>query len=375
MLIVRKKLVMYSLILCVIIAGLFILGKRYVVKPIVYHEQGTNQFGVWLWYLHKTGFGTHKDLSKVLSQMGVKRIYIKVANGTNQYRWPELRDAKVPKIYAKNKIEAWAWSYNYPGHEEVQANALYEAIKSGYKGFVVDIEKEFDYRQGAAEKLFQAFDKVKKDALAQGIIDSTFKIYCTTWGNPMRHGTPVGVIDKYVDGFMPQTYVEVWGKSSIDNLAYWIHCGSNEYKELGATKPIHHIVSTEYNVIDQKALNEFLSLAGAEASLWRIPGAGVPMAVWDDWKQINWDMDFRGKPLKTERQITIMDTLNKQFALNYSGQFYKINVEDEDGFVTKEFKFNPNNLYKAPDLCNEKYNVKIIHMNRVTTHDLDFAKP
>jgi hypothetical protein len=372
MIIVKKKLIMYSLILLTVIgAGLF-LGKRISATKIKYHDGSKNKFGVWLWYLHHTGKSSHKELSVDLAKMGVKRIYIKVANGTNLNKWPELRDSKVPKAYLKNKIQPWAWSYNYPGNEAKQAEALYEAIQSGYKGFVIDIEKEFDYRNGAAEKLFKAFHDVKMIALSQGIIDSSFQIYCTTWGNPLRHGTPVSTIDKYVDGFMPQTYVEVWGKMGMDNIQYWIHSGTREYLDLGATKPIHHIVSTEYNVINHKLINEFLMHAGTEASLWRIPGGGVPMKVWDEWKMINWDMDFAQKDFTINNQVTIMDTINKQFAINYNGSFYKVEIVDSTGFVTKVMPYAESNLYKAPDLCNEPYTVKIYHLSRITNHYLNF---
>jgi hypothetical protein len=285
-----------------------------------------------------------------------------------------LRDKNVTKIYKKYNIEPWAWSYNYPGNEVAQTKALYEAAKAGYHSFVIDIEKEFDHRAGAAEVLFRAFFEEKLHAIHEGLIDSTFKVYCTTWGNPLHHGTPISAIDKYIDAYMPQTYLEVWGQSYMENPSFWIHSGSREYRDLGATKPIHHIVSTEYNIIDYRQLNEFIPEGGPEVSLWRIPGGGVPQSVWNTWENVNWDLRFDKNNLnKPINQVALLDTAQVIFGLNYSGKFSNMEIIDSVGFVVKSLKQNSNNTYEAPELCNEKYTINLYHGTRKTVHDLDLS--
>lgn len=104
--------------------------REYLIK-----EPMGNKFGVWLWYIEGTGM-THAELAQRLSALGVKRIYIKVADGPADcvFNWPEGCDLDIPKTYKKYGIECWAWSYNYPGDEMNQADALYNAAYVGYDG-------------------------------------------------------------------------------------------------------------------------------------------------------------------------------------------------------------------------------------------------
>jgi len=39
-------------------------------------------------------------------------------------------------------------------------------------------------------------------------------------------------------------------------------------------------------------INEFIAASGPETSLWRVPGGGVPIEVWEDWNKVDWTMDF-----------------------------------------------------------------------------------
>ncbi len=372
-----RKLYPYFLTIVLIIAlsMLYVFSlelKEIKLKPKKTHNTELNKFGVWLWYLHKTGYKTHEDLSYALAELGAKRIFVKVANGRDLIRWPELRNRNVSKAYERNNIEAWAWSYNYPGNEKLQAEALYYAAKYGYKSFIVDIEKEFDGRPDAADALFKAFYEARQRAIQHKLIDSTFKIYCTTWGNPRSHYTPIASINKYVDGFMPQTYVEVWGDTHLDNIPYWIKSGTNEYKDLGATKPLYHIASTELDKMTAEEINEFLKYAGTNASIWRIPGGGVPTAVWKDWQKVNWDLSFNDSITRANPFMIInQDTTNKFFSVNYLGNFVKIKVLDSTGFETKEVRYSPKNAYAINDLCKEKYCIEIYHATRKTCHVLD----
>jgi len=271
----------------------FLIVLLFVCQCSFLQGQDCNKLGAWLWHLEITGYQTHENLADSLSDLGIKRIYVKVADGAiDSVNWPELIDHTLLHAYKSNGMEVWAWSYNYPGNEAKQAEALYVAAREGYDGYIVDVEMQFDGESVKANNLFASFHAEKNRALAEGIVDSNFLLYCTTWGNPIDHNFPIATIDPFVDGFMPQTYVENWGSSYIDNLSFWIDSTTQEYKSIGATKGIHHIVSTEHGVITTDEVNEFLTVAGPETSVWVIPGSNTSLALWDTWRNLVWNHDY-----------------------------------------------------------------------------------
>lgn len=259
----------------------------------------TNKLGVWLWYIEGTGF-THEQLADTLVAIGVKRIYIKVADGgVNPTIWPELVDTTLVNTYRARELEVWAWSYNYPGNVDAQAQALYEAARTGYDGYTVDVEVEFNGLTTELEELFQAFSGARQQAIWDGHADLEFPIYCTTWGNPTDHDMHIDIIDQYVDAHQPQTYVEAWGPSYLENLVYWVEYGTWEYQNLGAEKPIHHIVSAEYDQITASQIDEFIATSGPQTSVWRVPGAGTPLSIWNTLAAVDWHVTF-GDPTAIE---------------------------------------------------------------------------
>lgn len=262
----------------------------------------TNKLGAWIWYVELTGMDTHEEVADSLSSVGIKRVYTKVADGSvDSTWWTEIVDRDLIQSYHEQDMEIWAWSYNYPENDEAQAEALYLAAKTGYDGYVIDVESPFDGKAEPLSSLFVAFHNARQKAIADGYITDDFKIYCTTWGNPDDHNFRIDLIDPWVDGYMPQTYVEIWsGGSLIDELEFWIDVGTQEYIELGATKPIHHMTATENNIMTGDELNRFMKVAGPEFSIWRVPGGGTPNEIWDDWNEIEWDYDFCPSTSTTE---------------------------------------------------------------------------
>ncbi|MBY6191014.1 C39 family peptidase [Microbulbifer agarilyticus] len=254
--------------------------------------QLVNKFGVWLWYIDEAGLGrTHTQLADELAATGVKRIFIKIADGSqNCDLFADACSTTTTDIYRSRGIEPWAWSYNYPGNESAQADALYYAAKYGYVGFVLDVEVEFNNTTTELHSIYQAMLTARDDAERDGHFSGSFPIGTTTWGNPMDQGMNVGIIDQYVDFHMPQTYVEVWGQPYMQAAKQWIAAGNCEYREMGAQKPIWHIVSTEYDDITPAQLTDFLEASGPNTSIWRVPGGSVPQAVWDDWAALDWNM-------------------------------------------------------------------------------------
>ncbi|PWJ43252.1 hypothetical protein [Sediminitomix flava] len=253
---------------------------------------GKNQLGIWLWYIEGTGYN-HAQLAQKIADIGIRRVYIKVGDGgINANNWPEVVDTSLVQTYKDAGLEVWAWAYNYPGNDSKQAEVLYTAAQTGYEGFVTDIEIEFDEKSTELHNIFTAFRSALNDAKEDGYATDDFKLYCTTWGNPKDHKMRVDIIDQYVDGHMPQTYLEVWGDTYMSNATYWVNVGTEEYQELGCEKPVHHIISAEYDQISVDQINEVISASGAQTSLWRIPGEGTPLSIWNTIEKVNWSVDF-----------------------------------------------------------------------------------
>lgn len=252
-----------------------------------------NQLGAWLWHLEYTSESTHASMAERLAALDMKRVYVKVSDGRiDTTRWDEMVDKELVQDYREQGLEVWGWSYNYLANDSLQAEALYLAAKTGYDGYVVDVEIEFDGNPLGLFNLFYAFDQAKERAIQDGYITDDFPVYCTTWGNPKDHNYAISVIDPYVDAFMPQTYVEQWGIGYVTNLEFWIERGDREYEELGATKPVHHILAMYDELVDYHDANRFFKKSGPESSIWRVPGGGVSESYWDQWEKIEWDMDF-----------------------------------------------------------------------------------
>lgn len=266
----------------------FYTSVKNTTLPPAGGELTVNKFGAWLWYIDELG-KTHTQLADQLAAMGVKRIFIKIADDTaNCSLFVDVCSSATTKIYKDRGIEPWAWSYNYPGDEAAQAVALTKAAQYGYVGFVLDVEVEFNNTTTALHSLFQAFTQARTNARNAGTITGTFPLGATTWGNPLDQGMRVDIIDQYVDFHMPQTYLEVWGSSYMADPKYWIEYGNCEYRNMGANKPIWHIVSTELDQISVAQLNTYMQWAGPNTSIWRTPGGQVPLAVWNDWSALDW---------------------------------------------------------------------------------------
>jgi hypothetical protein len=324
-----------------------------------------NKMGAWLWYLKLTRFKDHASLADSLASLGVKRIYIKVANGEMDLeKWPEIIDDKVPAVYAERGIEAWAWSYNYPNNERNQANALYTAAKHGYKGFVIDIEAQYDGKPVAASKLFSSFEQAKKRAENENLIGiNSFPIYCTTWGNPRAHRFPISTINQYVDAFMPQTYVENWGNEHMVTLEASIDEVNNEYKQMGCTKPIHHIVSTEKGVMTPEQVNRFLSYAGEETSVWPIPGTNTSMLLWGTWHNIDWDYDHcntnRNDYVANLRPEVKVHAYPKKNEIHVEEPVASLQILNAAGHMVSEI-LNPVNVIDISHLVRGSYVMSVI---------------
>lgn len=273
-------------------------------KTLAFQENDlVNKLGLWIWYLEETGFQSHQEVASKIADLGVKRAFIKVADGKSI--WPEAKNVAYENneafldYYHNAGMEVYAWSYNYPDHESQQAKALYQAAKSGYDGYVLDLEVEFDGKDEALDALLFAFYEQMMQAIDDGYIDDSFPLIVTTWGNPKDHDMGVSVIDQYVDAHMPQTYIEKWGGTWLENPEKTIYTGNAEYQSLGAQKPVFHIVSAENvaeEAIDPELLNRAVKHAGRQTSIWKIPGTNMGAGWENNWsilEQVEWNYEFK----------------------------------------------------------------------------------
>lgn len=362
--------------------------KKILLFLFLFHSLSTlyaqnnkcNTLGAWMWYIEATTCKTHSELADSLKKLNVKRIYLKVADGQSFSKWPELTDKTVVKAYKDKGLEVWGWTYNYPKNEAAQAEAIYLAAKTGYEGFVVDVEAEFDGDSLGLYKIFEAFDKRKQAAIKDGFAKKNFELRVTTWGNPKDHKFNIKAMEPFVSAYMPQTYVEQWGPSYIKNLEKWIDAGVAEYKALGAKKPIHHIVAAEYGTGTKDAItaadvNKYLLKAGGETSIWRVPGGDVPAKNWELWRGINWKQDFcavseTGDFTSLENAVIspnpFTDVLNISFE-NTDNQAVELFLNNIQGQILKhetlenatQFTWNTSDLTDGIYFCTLKMGTKI----------------
>ncbi|MBI4911915.1 MAG: hypothetical protein HY823_04185 [Acidobacteria bacterium] len=284
-----------------------------------------SRLGIWLWRLERiAAASSHAQLASLLRARGIRRIFLKVADGSRQNSiqvglpWD---DPAIAPAYHAQGLEVWAWSYNYPGasaYHRDQAGALLNAARNGFDGFVVDMESEFE---GALPSqitdFYAAFSESRDEALRQGWIPSrgAFPLFCTTFGNvgsdlPSGQRHPLGghftqaqlqAADALVDGWMPQTYLEAWNK--VKEPARFLAEGNRVYRACGLVKPLWHITQTEEGEAGPGDIDAFFAEAfkalGPDAhhtSVWSIPNAGqtngqgqrVDARIWDTQGRVDW---------------------------------------------------------------------------------------
>jgi hypothetical protein len=259
----------------------------------------SNKFGAWLFLISETG-GSHAQLAQKLSALGIKRIFIKIADDTqNCTLFPDACVSANVNEYKSRGIEPWAWSYNRPSaNARSSATALYRAAQAGYVGYVTDVEAEYDGVRAALETQMIEFKTAIADARRDGYIgaNQVFPLAATTWANPRTHNFAVDILDRYVDMHMPQNYLDIAGASYLADPKRWIDDTNCEYRSMGANKPIWQILSNEpgNSAVSIRAtavdINNQLFYAGPNASVWAVPGnPAIPLSEYSRvWNLVSW---------------------------------------------------------------------------------------
>lgn len=88
------------------------------------------------------------DLARILNLAGIRRIDIKVANGT--YRMPAPTRAYVAALRAEWSGEIYGWSFMVAGNPGTQGLVLGKAVRDlGLDGGIGDLEGQFEAQPGA----------------------------------------------------------------------------------------------------------------------------------------------------------------------------------------------------------------------------------
>ncbi|MDX5405600.1 MAG: C39 family peptidase [Chromatiaceae bacterium] len=333
-----------------------------------------NKLGAWLFYIDEPGLvrTNHEDMATYLASMGVKRVFIKISDINYQWAsnkitfsedavncgvWQDACEPANLQYYKALGIEPWAWTYNDTHSVDEQADMLYAAAKVGYQGFVLDIEAEFNNTDQPLHDLLQAYHHRLRQARAEGLIDNSFLLTATSWGNPKDQGMNISIIDQYVDAHMPQTYVEKWGGNYLADIANTIKLGDCEYRQLGATKPIWHIVSHEDNIMTTASLDKFVHHAGPHASLWRIANASLataPEAM--NWQQLSYapnDCSDNNLELSQTSQLNLVPYYNQLDNVNQPTSTCSVTSL---AMVTDFFGITqPSDTVRVPDQLYQRY--------------------
>jgi hypothetical protein len=242
---------------------------------------------------------------------------------------------------------------------------LYLSAQTGYEEHVIDIEMEFDKDSLGIYNIAKAFYKAKTSAIAKGFASPNFQLSVTTWGNPKAHNYNIRALNPFVDSYMPQTYVEQWGATYMNKITYWINAGNTEYQKLGATKPIHHIVSNEAGKITTVQLDEFIAASGKETSIWRVPGVGVPLTRWDQIKAVNWKKSFCAPAatdeLENQTFTVFPNPFSNHFNIRLAEQWLNttilLQINDLSGrnILTQNIDYQENTSIQTPQLVDGMY--------------------
>jgi hypothetical protein len=238
---------------------------------------------------------THETLAPMLQRLGFGRIFVKIADGAGLKYGCAAFDAcrGEAAVYAQHGVQPIAWSYNYPGDVAAQAEVLAIAARSGYAGYALDIEAEFDGKDTELRSLLQAFHDRRQQLYLDGdLAPGTFPIFVTTWGNPEYHRMNVGIIAEYADAHLPQVYLGEWSKDResgawtdryLQDIASEIEKTRQEYDRLAAIKkPVYPILSIEAPNVTADHVNQFFRAGGPGTSLWQLPeGNDVQLSAWD----------------------------------------------------------------------------------------------
>lgn len=245
------------------------------IKPILVNTP----LGVWIWRLAKID----RDYLNRLSQVGCKRVYLKVFDDLNgssadDFFWDFQCSTAVIQAFNAKGISVVGWGYHFdqrtqiPVAEEVKAVAM--AMACGLDGYIVDVEAEVKSPKA----------KAPLDSLLTSLREATGSKFLgyTSFGHPGFHSeVPWKLLDNKTDIAFPQIYFEKFRYGATD--AQEVKEALAAHKSLNLKNPILPIWGSEEDAkhpATAATLQSFLN-AFPGSSIFRVPTQGQAGQAWN----------------------------------------------------------------------------------------------
>jgi hypothetical protein len=157
--------------------------------------------GIYLWQLPKSGGADPKTLVARLQAANIRRIYVKIADGTKTYPLSGVDYTKEVVAAARaSNFAVWGWHYIYGKSPNKEAEIAADQVSTfGLDGYIYNAEKEYrDNKRVAEAEIFVERLRELMGVLPLGF--SSFKF-------PKLHpGLPWAELGGAADILMPQVY-------------------------------------------------------------------------------------------------------------------------------------------------------------------------
>ena len=164
--------------------------------------------GVWIWRIEKCMKGDLQAIVAFAKAAHLHHVLIKVHDGhrpRNVKSAAHLRD-----LLHKNGIKVFAWGYCYGNYPEQEAKYAIDALKSGYDGYVADVESQVCHRADLCRRIGQPVRQYRDAHCRTKVIGfSTFSRVDIGAGADV----PVEELVRWYDFGMPQAYWRDFGWS------------------------------------------------------------------------------------------------------------------------------------------------------------------
>lgn len=246
-----------------------------------------NDLGVWLEGLGGTGYDTHADLAARLAPLGVKRVFLKVADGSADCEvWPDNCDPDVPAAWHAAGIQVWAWSVVRPRDADIQALALTLAADTGYDGYVVHLAPEWADQTAGFDAVFQAFKRELDESITADRVPDAWELRASIPADAAEAGWDLAALDGWVTAVHPR----LEEAEAAADPAGAVEAARCALRDGGLTVPLHPMVDTTGGSLGAAGLDALFAAAGREGSAWKVPAADDLGGTWATWEAADWNV-------------------------------------------------------------------------------------
>lgn len=276
------------------------VAEDFVTVDVLPDPTQLNELGTWLQPadLEEPGY-SHGAMAARLGETGVKRVYIPVGDGVPDcVASPVLCDHDATDAFRAVGVEPWAWmraDATQDGGE--QAETLREAVPAGYHGLVIELGDGYNADPDTVESLLAAMLFVRSQCDTTGLhLGGNFPLYLSTELPPWERAIPLASLDPAIDGYMPRVRIEDASPDQGADPTAWgteLLCA---WRGEGAQKPVHHVLVPPAPADhDAQVLDDFVGIAGREASIYSTPTLNDD-AGWAAFGAIDWWGGDFGEP-------------------------------------------------------------------------------